>query len=216
MDACQPDTGQSRLSAELLALLAERGDAQSYAQGDKVMTEGEVSDALYILVSGELKVFTQDTKGRELVYNILKPGELFGELTLDGGSRSASVKAIIPSKCVVIERDAMQGFMLSYPEFAMCLVMKLISRLRHATRQIKSLGLDDIYERVVALLNELSVPNERGRIVTVALTQLEISTRVAATREMVNHVLMDLVRGGYILKDKNNHMVILKELPRHR
>jgi CRP/FNR family cyclic AMP-dependent transcriptional regulator len=48
-----------------------------------------------------------------------------------------------------------------------------------------------------------------------AFTQLEIATRVGASREMVNHVLRDLVRGGFILKDKQHRMTIVKKLPRH-
>ncbi|WP_176943727.1 Crp/Fnr family transcriptional regulator [Pseudoxanthomonas sp. CF125] len=203
------------LSPELLSQLAQCGDAKWYARNQMLIVEGEVSDALYILIAGQLKVFTQDSKGRELVYNILQPGEFFGELFLDGGLRSASVKAVVDSQCIVIDELAIRGFMKTYPEFAECLVYKLIARLRHATQLSKSLALHDVYERTVDLLNQVAL-NEPGdiRIVPSSMTQQEIADRVGATREMINHILRDLTRGGFLARDEKKRLVFTKMLPK--
>jgi CRP/FNR family cyclic AMP-dependent transcriptional regulator len=203
------------LSPELLSQLAQCGDAKWYARNQMLIVEGEVSDALYILIAGQLKVFTQDSKGRELVYNILQPGEFFGELFLDGGLRSASVKAVVDSQCIVIDELAIRGFMKTYPEFAECLVYKLIARLRHATQLSKSLALHDVYERTVDLLNQVA-SNEPGdiRIVPSSMTQQEIADRVGATREMINHILRDLTRGGFLARDEKKRLVFTKMLPK--
>jgi len=203
------------LSPELLSQLAQCGDAKWYARNQMLIVEGEVSDALYILIAGQLKVFTQDSKGRELVYNILQPGEFFGELFLDGGLRSASVKAVVDSQCIVIDELAIRGFMKTYPEFAECLVYKLIARLRHATQLSKSLALHDVYERTVDLLNQVAL-NEPGdiRVVPSSMTQQEIADRVGATREMINHILRDLTRGGFLARDEKKRLVFTKMLPK--
>ena len=97
------DTGL--LSDHLLARLSERGDVRTYPRGTVLIQEGERSDALYILLSGELKVYTVDAREREFVYNTLKAGEFFGELFLDGGARSASVRAVTTALCVMVDRD---------------------------------------------------------------------------------------------------------------
>ncbi len=68
-----------RLSPQLVVLLGTRGNVRAFARGQLLIEEGDASDALYILVTGQLKVFTRDDKGRELVYNVLEPGEFFGE-----------------------------------------------------------------------------------------------------------------------------------------
>jgi CRP/FNR family cyclic AMP-dependent transcriptional regulator len=210
-----PDERADTLSPELLSQLAQCGDAKWYARNQMLIVEGEVSDALYILITGQLKVFTQDSKGRELVYNILQPGEFFGELFLDGGLRSASVKAVVDSQCIVIDHLAIRGFMKTYPEFAECLVYKLIARLRHATQLSKSLALHDVYERTVDLLNQVAL-NEPGdiRVVPTSMTQQEIADRVGATREMINHILRDLTRGGFLAKDEKKRLVFTKMLPK--
>lgn len=202
------------LSAELLSQLAECGDAKWFARNQTLIVEGEVSDSLFVLISGQLKVFTRDNKGRELVYNILQPGEFFGELFLDGGPRSASVKAVVDSQCVVIDEAAIRVFMQTYPEFAECLVYKLIARVRHATELSKSLALHDVYERTVDLLNKVASTEGDLRVVPAAMTQQEIADRVGATREMINHILRDLTRGGFLAKDENRRLVFTKMLPK--
>ena len=150
-----------RLSPQLLALLGTRGNVHSFKRGQLLIEEGDASDALYILVTGRLKVFTRDDKGRELVYNVLEPGEFFGELLLDGGVRSASVKAMLDSQCIVVHENEIRQFLCDYPEFAESLILKLIARVRHATQQVRSLALDGVYERIVTLFNEI-VPSEHA------------------------------------------------------
>lgn len=209
------DENSGLLSNELLASLMAHGDLRNFARGERLITEGEVSDTLYILVVGRLKVFTQDEKGRELIYNILQPGEFFGEMLLDGGPRSASVKAMVDSQCVVVDHAKIRAFMRAYPGFAECLALKLIERLRHATAQIKGLALNGVYERTVVLLNEVAVQDGDDRIIPALLTQQEIADRVGATREMINHVLRELMRGGFLAKGEERRMVITKDLPKH-
>ena len=202
-----------QLSEDLLEDLSARGDIRTYARGQVLIEEGELSDSLFILVSGELKVFTRDRRGRELIYNVLRPGEIFGEMFLDGGPRSASVKAVCTSMCAVIAPDTFRDFMRNYPDFAEFLVLKLISRVRHATEQVKSLAMNGVYERAVTLLNELAVEEGSVRAIRQEVTQQEIADRIGATREMVNHILRDLMRGGFVVRDKRR-LVLAKDLPK--
>jgi CRP/FNR family cyclic AMP-dependent transcriptional regulator len=206
---------RKQLSEDLLANLSTRGDLRTFARGQMLITEGEMSDALYILVAGELKVFTSDERGRELVYNVMRPGEFFGEMFLDGGPRSASVKAVCTSMCVVIAPGEFREFMRVYPEFAESLVLMLISRVRHATEQAKSLALNGVYERAVSLLNELAVEDGCVRSIDQGVTQQEIADRIGATREMVNHIIRDLLRGGFLVRDEQRRLVLAKPFPKH-
>ena len=205
---------QDQFPEELLAQLTLRGDIRTFQRGEMVCQEGETSDLLYILVAGELKVFTLEND-RELVYNLLRPGELFGELILDGGPRTASVKAVCTSMCVVLSSDTLRGFLRNYPEFAEFLVQKLISRVRHATEQLRDMAMKDVYQRATNLLNELAVDKGDGRAIDKAITQQEIANRIGATREMVNHIIRDLVRGGFLVRDGERGMILIKDLPKH-
>jgi CRP/FNR family cyclic AMP-dependent transcriptional regulator len=209
------ESRSDQLSTQLLRRLAARGSTRTFGRGEVLIEEGEQSDSLYVLLAGELKVFTRGDNGRELVYNLMKPGEFFGEMFLDGGPRSASVKAVCPSMCVVVGPEQFREFMAEYPEFAECLVLKLIARVRHATGQLRSVVMKDAYERVASLLDQLAVPDGELRSIDKSVTQQEIADRIGASREMVNHIFRELVRGGYLVKEEDRRMVIAKELPKH-
>ena len=215
ISAPMPNNTEEILSQALIADLAGHGSVRRFVRGQVLITEGETSDALYVLIAGQMKVFTLDKKGRELVYNILEPGEFFGEMFLDGGPRSASVKATADSLCVVVAQEKFREFMAAYPEFAERLVVKLIGRVRHATQQIKGLALDGVYERLVALLNQIEPDAHGERVLPKDLTQQEIASRVGATREMVNHLIRHLIRGGVMVKDGRKRMLLVKEIPKH-
>jgi len=209
------DKGNDQLSTNLLAQLSARGNPRTYARGEVLIEEGAISDSLFILLAGELKVFTRAENGRELVYNVMHPGEFFGELFLDGGPRSASVKAVTTSTCVVVGREQFRDFMVQHPEFAERLVLKLISRVRHVTEQLRSVATKDVYGRVTSLLGELAMDEGGLRVLDKSVTQQEIADRIGATREMVNHILRELTRGGFLERDADRRIVLAKELPRH-
>jgi CRP/FNR family transcriptional regulator, cyclic AMP receptor protein len=209
----QPDRSKT-LSPALLAELAAHGEVRVFARNEQLISEGELSDSLYLLVSGELKVYTQDERGRELVYNVLHVGELFGELFLDGEVRSASVRAMTEAQCIVVDQVMAQGLIRSYPAFAEFLILKLIGRLRRATELCKRLGLSDVSARTIALLEQNAVVDTGIHMIPLSLTQQEIADRVGATREMINHVIGDLIRGGYLVRDDKRRLRIEKPLPR--
>lgn len=199
--------------ASLLAALGQRGDLRHVKPGELLITEGQRDDSLYLLISGRLKVFTRDQKGREFIYNVMKPGEIFGEMGLDGGLRSASVEAIELSSCSVVPRDRLRDFMREQPEFAEHLLLTLIGRLRRATRQIRRLVQSDVYERTIELLRAEAIVEKGVRLIPTVLTQKEIAARVGATREMIGHILRDLQRGGILVRDEKKRFVIRREFP---
>lgn len=202
-----------RISKDLLKRLLTAGDTRRYAAGDILFHQGDASDALYVLLAGRLRVYSGNANGREVVYNVLEPGDTLGELLLDGGPRSASVQAMTDSECLMIKGDALRTLIRTYPELAERLMLRLIARLRHSTRTIHSLALEGVSERVSALLEENAIGDGESRRVPAQLTQQEIANRVGATREMVNHVMQRLRRGGYIARDPQRRTVILKPLP---
>ena len=92
----------------------------------------------------------------------------------------------------------LRQFVAAQPDFAMHLIHKLIWRVRQATDSVKSLALQDVYGRVVRLLQELSEPQGTERVVRERLTQQDIAERVGSSREMVSRIFKDLTKGGYV------------------
>ena len=200
------------LQDELLAAIAARGGVRSYPAHAVLVTEDDRSDALYIILRGRVKAYGAAEDGREVVYATQGAGEYFGEMTLDGGPRSASVMTLEPTTCAVVPGAEVRDFLATHPDFALHLIRKLIRLARHATGNVKSLALDDVYGRIARLLRTLA--RDEGGVLTVPdrLTQQDIAERVGASREMVSRVFKPLVAGGY-LEQRGGRIVLLKKLP---
>lgn len=127
-----------------LRTLASRGDARRYRRGTILIHEGEVGDTLFIVLSGRVKVYCTDSNDKEITFGIFGAGDYFGEMALDGGTRSASVITLEPTVCAVIHRPALMHYIGERPEFAIELLSKVIQRLRMATRDARNLAFIDV------------------------------------------------------------------------
>lgn len=201
--------------APLIRGLMQRGTLRSYARNAIVISEGDVGDSLFVLTRGSVKVFCSDAEGRELTYGIISTGDYFGEMSLDGGPRSASVMALENCSCVVIPGGEVKKYMLEVPAFALALLTQVIHRARTATDAARGMALLDVYGRVVAFLegvHGVANPNEPVEIHPV--THQDIANRVGASREMVSRLLKDLEKGGYVTLGVKR-ITLLKKLPAH-
>jgi CRP/FNR family transcriptional regulator, cyclic AMP receptor protein len=186
--------------SEALRALAARGVLRRYARGTLIIQEGDAGDSIHIVCGGRLRAFSvHPLNGREIVFGSYGPGEYVGEMSLDGGPRSASVIALEPTLCAVVSRAAITAFIGERPEFAFELLSKVIARARAATLSASQLAQNDVYGRLKGLLDSLAVAQVDGsRLVAGPLTQQEIAHRIGCTREMVGKVLRDLRAGGYV------------------
>ena len=203
----------SGLSEREIATLADAAIVRTVPKNTIVVTEGERSDSLYVILSGRVKVFVSDEDGRDLVLNVVGAGEYFGELALDEGPRSASVATLEPSKMAVIPNETLKAFLASHPGAALPLIRVLIGRTRRATESLKNLAMLDVYGRVAKLLLELAREVDGRLVVEERLTQQDIGERVGASREMVSRILKDLTAGGYI-GSENGKFVVHRRPPR--
>jgi CRP/FNR family cyclic AMP-dependent transcriptional regulator len=197
-----------------LRALAARGTPRSYRKGTLIIEEGTHGDTLYLLLAGRVKAFSSDARGREIVYGVYGPGDYFGEMSLDGGPRSASVLAESACTCAVLTRQTLREHIRAEPEFAFELIARVIGRARMATSSARSMALLDVYGRVVQLLDSLAAPRGDGaRIVEERLTHAEIAARVGCSREMVSRLVKDLERGGFLRPDSRGHITMQRRLP---
>ena len=192
-----------------LRLLAQRGELKRYRKGHRLIEEGEHGDTIFIILSGRVRVYGTGERDREITYGTYGAGEYIGEISLDGGPRSASVDTIEPCECAVVTRHTLLQHIVEHPEFALDLLAKVIRRARAATLSAKQLALNDVYGRLVLLLNSLAVDQADGtRLISERLTHQETANRLGCSREMVSRLLKDLERGGYLVAANGNYTVV--------
>lgn len=211
----QSDAPADRLHAftPSLRALAERGVAKRFRKGQRLIDEGDSGDTLYLITKGRLRAFGSSDSGREITYGTYGAGEYIGEMSLDGGPRSANVEAVEATECIQVTRQSLLAHIAEHPEFALELLAKVIRRARAATLSTKQLALNDAYGRLVLLLNALAEPQPDGtRLIAERLTHQEIANRLGCSREMVSRLMKDLEGGGYI-GDSAPHYRLMKVLP---
>lgn len=202
MTASNASAAQEELIASLspaLRALALRGHVRSYKKNTIVVNEGDAGDTLFVILKGAVKAFSTDQNGREITYGTIGSSDYFGEMSLDGGPRSASVMTLESTTCSIVSRVAVREHMVEHPEFAFELVSQVIRRARLATETARNIALLDVYGRVIATLESEHGPaNPEAPVLIAPITHQGIASRVGASREMVSRLLKDLEKGGYI------------------
>jgi len=199
--------------ADLMAV-GSHGIARSYPKNTIIVTEGDKTDSLYVILEGRVKVFVSDDSGNEVLLLTQGAGEYFGELVLDEGPRSASIMTLEPSRFLVVPKADFREFVVHNPAFALSLIEKLIGRVRALTASVKSLALMDVYGRVARLLLELAEDSGGQLAISQRLTQQDIASRIGASREMVSRILKDLSTGGYLTQSRTG-IVLHRKPPEH-
>jgi CRP/FNR family cyclic AMP-dependent transcriptional regulator len=126
-----------RLDEEERALLAAQLDDVSFDAGQVVFRRGDPGGSIFIVVSGAVEIFVEDTVGQRVVFETAKSGDFFGELSLlDGDPRSASSVALEATRAVRLDRNDLELLFKRHPTAAMDVLAVIGKRLREADKVI--------------------------------------------------------------------------------
>ncbi|MFQ5995057.1 MAG: Crp/Fnr family transcriptional regulator [Acidiferrobacterales bacterium] len=203
----------SVLAANELNALASHAVTKTYPKNSVIINEGDHTDSLYVILSGKVKIFLTDEQQREVIVDIQRPGDYFGELALlDEAPRLASVMTLESSQFLIISKAQFKKCLADYPEIAFRLIKGLTQRLRATTENVKSLALMDVYGRIARTLLQMAQENDEGQVINEKLTHQDIANMVGASREMVSRIMKDLAKGGYI-SSEGKRILIKEKLP---
>jgi len=189
----------SMLPEGQLQLLTQVLSRKAYPKNSTIIAAGDPTDAMYIVVSGRLKVVMSDKQGQEVILAILSQGEFFGEMGLIAQApRSATVTTIEPCELLTITRADFNKCLQGNFDLTMNVIRGLVKRLREADRKIGSLALMDVYGRVARLLLEMAETIDGQKVITKKLTKRDIAKMIGASREMVSRVMKELQASGRI------------------
>lgn len=112
---------------------------------------GEPGDALYIVRSGEIELYIKDTAGQKIVLNVVRPSEMFGELSLlDSGPRSATATALTDTELLVLDRDDLLLLFQKKPDAALHMLAAMSSMTRKADQLLRTRVSRNVNEEVQA------------------------------------------------------------------
>ena len=201
------------LSDEQLRVLASHFVLRRFPKNSVIITEGDDTNSLHLILQGRVKVFLNDEQGKEVILNVEGPGDYFGEVSLfDDGKRSASIMTLEDSCFAVLEKEEFLRCLAANPTLALEIIRGLTARLRALSENVRSLALMDVYGRVAHTLLELAHDVDGRRVIEQKLTYGELASRVGASTKMVSRIMQDLTRGGYVRKEAGR-LIIERTLP---
>ncbi|VAW55640.1 cAMP-binding proteins - catabolite gene activator and regulatory subunit of cAMP-dependent protein kinases [hydrothermal vent metagenome] len=195
--------------------LTKHNHTRQYPANSILINEGDITSSLYVILEGEVKAYSCDDSGKEVILNILSTGDYFGELSLiDDEPRSASIMTLTQTKVMIISKSNFKQCLSENNDLAFNMIRALTRQVRSLTENVKNLALMDVYGRIVYTLSDLATEkdNEGKMVIKPKLTHQEISQMIGSSREMVSKILKELTNGEYISITKDS-IIINKKLP---
>ena len=202
----------------ILAALSVVAIERSYRRGEVIFLEGEPCAGLYVVATGEIKIFKLSPQGREQVLHHFGAGGTFNDVAvLDGGPNPASAGAISDAACLVITRNDMRRLAEMHPQLAWALIESIAHRARILVGMVEDLALRPVKARLAKLLlaeavqAAVSLEDAGGDAIdrSQMVTQAEMAARLGTVREMIGRALRELADEGLIAFDR--HRIVIKD-----
>lgn len=178
-----------------------------------IFTEGSPAETLLYIESGLVKLSKRGDENKEIILDIVGPGQLFGEQALAAdGIRNVSAELLQEGVIYTIPRDVFIRFCDENPRLWRLISESLITQKKHLEKKIELLCLHDVEFRILYYLRHLG-PLIGARLSTqeysIPLSQGELASLIGATRETTSTTLNALARRGLIRLGRRQLIVVL-------
>jgi CRP/FNR family transcriptional regulator len=195
---------------KVIDLFSER----QYQKNDYIFLEGEAPEALYIIMTGKVKVLRHSTDGKDVVLRVGGPGHLLGTVAVfDGGGYPGTAQVIEECTALVIARNDCLTLVNRYPIFALAVISDLGSRLRSSAEQIRSLAVERVEQRIARVLLKLAETagsdSPEGRVIEMPLTRQDVADMTGTTVETAIRV-MSKFRRLELIKTRRGKVVLVE------
>lgn len=191
------------LSDDQLGLLARSVGVQAFQRAEPIFHQGSIGSTLFIIVAGQVRIYTTSEAGQELTITLLREGDFFGEMALlDGQPRAASAEAMCKTLTLTLHRSAFLHTISACPPIAASVLEVMALRLRQSNTVAEQLANLSAAQRVVLQLRGLvaryGIADDGALRIDLHLTQDDLASLSDTTRETVNRVLAHLREQGVI------------------
>lgn len=188
---------------EMLRQLATHLQQVSFRSGRDIFHEGDPGSAMFIVLSGTVRIYIPSASGRDVVLAVHRDGDIFGEMALlDHGPRSASAQTIEPAQMLRLNASDFDSVLEDHPEAARAIIEVLVERLRQTNQSIQDAYLLDVPGRLARRLLLISEEHghdvDAGRELGLRVSQQELANMIGASRVAVNKQLQAWRQNGIV------------------
>jgi CRP/FNR family cyclic AMP-dependent transcriptional regulator len=180
------------------------------SRGTSIFAKGDPGTGLMGVLAGAVKVSVASADGKDIVLNVFREGDIFGEIALlDGRPRTADATAMSDSELIVIERRDFVPFLSGQPDVMLKFIEILCSRLRRTSEQVQDITFLNLPTRLAKTLLQLTGGVQGSATPSKAtITQREISQMIGMSRESTNKQLRAWAKRGWIRLERGGVGVI--------
>ncbi|HUW40777.1 MAG TPA: Crp/Fnr family transcriptional regulator [Rectinemataceae bacterium] len=118
----------------------EKDNVRIFEPGERIFTEGEEGDVMYVLLEGSVDLKKRVEGGQAVLKTVDTPNDFFGEMALlDGSPRSATAEAVRRTRVLAVDGPTFESMILSNGKFALKIIKVLSARLRRSNDQVSDL-----------------------------------------------------------------------------
>ena len=204
-----------KLSASEIHSLLTYSRVEQYPAGREIYAKGSLGESMFVVLRGTVKMSSVSLEGKEIVLNIMNPGEIFGEIALlDGGERSADAVAMTDCELLVLHRRVFRPILENHADICLILLDIFCQRLRQTSEQVEDVLFRHLKSRiakaVLHLAESASLHSVNGSPVDLHLSQRELGNHAGGSRESVNKHLQSWHRAGLIRLSKGS--IVIRDL----
>lgn len=193
------------LESARLSKIEERCRWHTFYKDEQIIDREDDTRDVYFIVSGSVRVVNYSLSGREIAFDDIRSGSVFGELAaLDGFPRSANVVSLAVTEVATMTQSSFQDMLVENPDVALKLMQRLAQVVRTSTDRIMDLSTLGANNRVYAEILRLAHEDQNGEntaMISPVPIHGDIASRVSTTRETVARVFSDLTKKKLIARE---------------
>lgn len=201
------------LSLEDQEFLQRYVQYRSVAKHSFVYHPGESADWVYFLLDGTVKTGTINDEGKEVIKNVIYPGEMFGELGLSGLDKRPDFAASLKNAVEVmrIPVNILRELINKSPEVGLRMIEILGERITRSEKRLEQLIFDDARTRIISFLREQAAKNglkfADETLIRHGFTHQDMANITGTSRQLVTIVLNDLKKDNLINFDRSSILI---------
>ncbi len=195
------------LPADIVDRIAAKSTTRTYRRGETVFVQGEAASAIYVVLSGWVKLYRVTQNGAEAVVNVFTKGQSFGEAAaLQNGNYPVSAEATTEANLMRIPTQELFAMVREAPDIALAMLASTFHHLHSLISQVEQLKAHTGAQRVAEFLLELCPVEEGACTVTLPYDKVLIAGRLGLKPESLSRVFSRLRNYGVTIR--RNHALI--------
>lgn len=200
-----------QLTAQQRERVLAAGLERSFDRGEIVFHEGEQAEALFVVLSGRIKLVRYSPKGRELLLHLVHPGQTFAEAALfSGDTYPATAEVMEPTRVWFLPRAALAELLRDGPELALAMLGSVSMWTRKLAAKLELLTQRRVEERVALYLIARAGSSElkTGDTIPLAEARNLIAAQCGTAPEVLSRTFRRLEEDG-VIEAAPHHVTVL-------